>query len=202
MEKIIKVNCQGADNLPLDDLLDFQGDLKILKDVDCKKLKKIIIKHGITAPIHIWKQTSGKTAKNTKYILDGHQRVKVLKLLRKEGYKIPDLPVIYVKAANRESAKEILLAHVSSYGKVTREGLDMFMLDAGLTSQDIGELMSIDNMSFDEAKNEPTMHEEKLTPYNKVNFLITFSPSLFNKVSPLLEQIFEIEGVEYEQNTI
>jgi len=200
--KEIKVHCEAAATISLDELLDFQGELKILTDDDFKKFRRLILKHGITAAVYVWRQTNGKTSKVTNYMLDGHQRLKVLKALRGEGYKIPEVPVAYIDAPTREVAKEILLSHVSSYGKVTREGLDMYMLDAGLEIEDMADMISIGNMSFDDIDAEPELKEEELKPYNKINILISFPPSLFPKVSALIEKITEIEGVEYEQSSL
>lgn len=200
--RVIKVNCEAAATISLDKLLDFQGELKVLTDEDFKKFKRIILKHGITAAVYVWRQKKDKSVKVTNYILDGHQRLKILKALRAEGWKVPDVPVAYVDAPTREIAKEILLSHVSTYGKVTRDGLDMYMLDAGLEMGDMAEMVSIGNMSFDALDTEPGLNEEEIKPYDKINILISFSPSLFAKVSPLIEKITEIEGVEYEQSSL
>ena len=41
--------------------------------------------------------------------------------------------------------------------------------------------------------------KEELKPYNKIHFLISFHPDLFNKVKNHLEKIEKIAGVEIEQ---
>lgn len=199
MDKQIQINVEAADTRTLDQLLNFQGELKALSDADFDKLKRVIIKHGITAAIHIWRKKIESGVEATNFMLDGRQRTKVLKALRASGWIVPPLPVAFVDAPNKKIAKEILLTHVSTYGKVTRDGLDMYMLDAGLERQDVGEMMSLDNMEFASDVADPELKEESLVAYTKVNFLITFDPALFSKVSPLLEKVFEIDGVEYEQ---
>jgi len=123
--KEITIACKAAATLPLDKLTVIQGDLKSLSDVNTEKLKKSILKYGFSAPIFIWE--SG--VKVPKYnILDGTQRTAVLKMMKKDGYKIPDLPVVYISAKNKKEAMAKLLHITSQYGEFNREGLDAFLL--------------------------------------------------------------------------
>ena len=84
--KSIQVKCSAAINVPLADLTPLQGDLKDLSEGNFEKLKKSILKHGITFPFFVW-QSGGKN-----YILDGTQRDRVLKRMAEEGYEVPPLP--------------------------------------------------------------------------------------------------------------
>ena len=128
-KKEIKIACKGADLLPIDKLIDFQGELKKITPENMQKLKNNIIKNNFSAPILIWK----KSDKSKAYILDGHSRVKALLELQKEGYKIPaKLPVDYIKAINKKEAKEKLLGIASQYGIITEAGLMDFINEADL----------------------------------------------------------------------
>ncbi len=123
-EKII-VTCTAADRLPIDSILEFQGDLKKLSNENREKLKKSILKNGFTAPIFIW-QNAGDN-----FILDGHQRLATLIYMRQKGYDIPLLPVAYIEADNEKQAKEKLLVITSSYGEFDLDVLNDWIDDIG-----------------------------------------------------------------------
>ena len=129
--KNIKVTCKGAARLSLDKIISFQGDLKSLSDEDAEKLKRSIIRYGISFPFYVWKQ-NGKS-----HCLDGHQRQRVLLKMRDEGYKIPPLPVDWIEAKDEAEAKEKILLISSQYGKMTEDSLYQFV--AG--SLDFNELL-------------------------------------------------------------
>ena len=80
--KTIAIRCTAAVNLDLANLTPLQGELKELTGANFEKLKRSILKHGITFPFFIW-QSEGEN-----YILDGTQRDRVLKRMADEGYKI------------------------------------------------------------------------------------------------------------------
>ena len=121
MKKVIKIKCKGADLLPYDSLIQFQGDLKTLSKTNLKKLKTQIIKKGFRMPFYIW------VNKDKNLILDGTQRDKVLKSLKDEGYEIPLLPVVYIEADNEADAKETILATSSQYGEWNKSELDTWL---------------------------------------------------------------------------
>lgn len=122
----VRVTCQGAGLLKLGDIKPFQGNLKDLPEENYEKLRDAILKHGFSFPFFIWKDGD----KN--YCLDGHQRDKVLRRMRKDGYTIPELPVAYVEAKDEKTAKEKLLLAASVYGKVNVEGLEKFIKSSGI----------------------------------------------------------------------
>jgi len=118
-EKIIPVRCEVKDFLPLEQLEEFQGNLKELTESSFKKLKASMLKDGFHSPVFVWHNK----------ILDGHQRLRVLRELTKEGYELEGglIPVVKVKADNEAQAKRILLEIVSSYGHTSSTGLYEFM---------------------------------------------------------------------------
>lgn len=121
--KAIEVKCTGTDFIELSQLQPFQKDLKKLKRVNFEKLRKSIIQKGFIAPFFIWKD------KDENKLLDGHQRMRVLKVLQKEGYEIPLLPCIFIEANSEADAKEKLLHITSQFGSFFHAGTFEFIKD-------------------------------------------------------------------------
>jgi hypothetical protein len=134
-EKKIAIKCEGSGVADLEDLTEFQGTLKKLSAKNRDKLRRSILKYGFTTPIFIWSHHGKKDC------LDGHQRIKVLRDLQNEGYKIPKLPIVTIQAKNREEAKEKLLHISSQYGEVNKSGLDLYLED--IEADDILETIRI-----------------------------------------------------------
>ena len=111
--------------LDIDYLIPLQGDLKKLSGENFNKLRKSLIEKGFQFTVHVWEQGG------TTYIIDGHQRVHVMKQLRKAGWEVPPITCAYVKAATYHDAKELILYSISQYGKVDKEGFDDFTLNEG-----------------------------------------------------------------------
>lgn len=123
MKKTISIRCKGAGELALHLLTPLQGELKSLSNEDFEKLRASILEYGFNAPVFVWECEEDANV----YILDGHQRVRVLGKLQEEGYAIPQIPVVYVQADSLDHAKENLLTYVSQYGKVDKQGLYEFV---------------------------------------------------------------------------
>jgi ParB-like nuclease domain len=77
----IKITCKAATSIELAKLQPLQGNLKELSVTNFEKLKKSILKHGISFPFFVW-QDNG-----INYVLDGHQRDRVLRKMQKQGYE-------------------------------------------------------------------------------------------------------------------
>lgn len=153
MEQIVKIACKGADTIPLDNFRPFQGKLKSLDKEDYEKLKKEIIELDFSEPISVWKN-EGKIN-----ILNGHQRIRVLQQMKKEGWIVPDLPVSYIEADTYEQAKKKVLALASQYGKVTDEGLYEYCIENKIDIEELNDsyrFPEIDLLKFrDSYSNEP-----------------------------------------------
>ena len=117
MKKEIPITCEGTQYMPINQLENFQENLKELKEVNYNKLKKVIEKYGFSFPVFVW---------NNK-IIDGHQRIFVIKKMMEEGYTIGDIPVVNIQARNEREAKEKILLAIAEYGTVTDEGLYEFI---------------------------------------------------------------------------
>ena len=132
MKRKVHITCEGIkDSKSLDELIIIQGKLKILSKENADKLWNSIIEHGFCVPIFIW--MNGKATKLEYNILDGTQRTIVLRAKQKEGWEIPPLPVIYIKAPTRKKAKAILLKIASQYGKINDAGFIEFTQDLDLS---------------------------------------------------------------------
>lgn len=117
----IRITCRANSTIDLDEIHSLQGDLKSLSEEDFNKLKKSILRYGISFPFFLWKQ------KDKARILDGTQRDKVLKKMREEGYRIPLLPVDWIEAKDETEAKEKILIISSRYGHITSDSLNAFL---------------------------------------------------------------------------
>lgn len=95
--------------------------LKDKKNRDVGDLKTSILTLGFKIPFIIWE--------DGKYIADGAGRFLALEILQYEGYNIPDLPYIPVKAKNKKEAKRLTMVISSRYGLETTESIGEFMLD-------------------------------------------------------------------------
>jgi len=117
---MICITCQGADKKSISELEDFQGTLKKLDPKNAEKLEKSIRKYGFTAPFFVWGNK----------LLDGHQRLKVLKTrFKPEEYPENGFPVVYVDAEDEYQAREKLLHITSQYGELDVEELEAWISD-------------------------------------------------------------------------
>ncbi len=139
----IRIACKAAFSLELKDLQELQGDLKSLSKKNYAKLKREILSEGFSAPFFIWQDS------HQNYILDGHQRIRVLRQLEQEGYEIPALPVVPVEAIDLDDAKRKLLAFASQYGEMNSEGLYEFMSKSSIEFDEMDS-----RYRFPEIKNE------------------------------------------------
>lgn len=116
--KTIEIKCKAADLLPIDAILEFQGNLKKISKDNLRKLKTRIIEDGFIVPFFIWEDAGDYK------VLDGHQRLAALIALRQEGYDIPLLPVAYIEAKDEAEARRRLLSITSQYGEFEQSVLD------------------------------------------------------------------------------
>jgi len=132
MEKIIQINCQGADLVDYENLKEAQGNLKSLSKTNYERLKKQIQELGFSEPILVWKE------KNK--VVNGHQRLRtVSRMVEKEGWAVGPLPVSYVEAKDEEELAKKILAMASVYGTVDKQGLYEFMHEYNLTLEELTE---------------------------------------------------------------
>lgn len=145
----IKIDCSSGLELSINDLHDFQGDLKSLSDDDFNKLANEIIKTGFAFAPHVWRDKKN----NKYYLLDGHQRIKTLKRIVKDGfnnknYTIGKIPVVQVDAKDIKGAKLRILQSISQYGKLTGKGLADFAIDNNIKYEDFNIRFDLPNFDM------------------------------------------------------
>jgi len=137
----IKVTCTTDHTLSLSELAEFQGGLKERTELDIARIQNSIIEYGIAFPFFVWKKGA------TNNIIDGHGRLEALSEWESEGYEIPPLPVVYIKAESVEKAKELLLHVNSVHGTINEQALRELIEECGAS---ISELSFPDiNLEFD-----------------------------------------------------
>jgi len=146
--RTIEIKCDCKDRLNIAEMSELQGGLKQRTDVDYDKIKLSILKYGFSFPFFCWKD-NGKN-----WILDGHGRMATLCKMQKDGYLIPDLPVVYVEADNIKQAKEKLLRLNSTYGRMSRESVLEFAEDIDLNFDEIALPDSVIDFSSEEGGEE------------------------------------------------
>lgn len=128
----ISIKCETKETLNIAEMKVFQGALKERTDVDYDKIKLSIIKYGFSFPFFLWKDRSGNN-----WLIDGTGRHETLCKMQKDGYVIPDLPVVFIQCKDRKEAKQKLLRLNSQYGKMTKESVLEFAEDLEINFDEI-----------------------------------------------------------------
>ncbi len=145
MPQAIKINVEANQTVPLESLEPFQGNLKRIEKAQYEKLRNVLIEQGVSFAVHIW-QNKGKN-----HIIDGHQRVFVLKQMKEiERFEVPDIPVAIVKAKSYKEAKLKVLAGASQFGKLDKAGLKLFMDENSIVFDDLVANFDFPEIDFDE----------------------------------------------------
>lgn len=155
-ENKIVVKCRAADTLPIDRILEFQGDLKTLSKVNRTKLFNSICQEGFIAPMFLW-DDQGEWR-----LLDGHGRLKTLLWMREQGWDIPMLPVDYIDAIDEADARRKLLKITSQYGEFNTEELDAWIKEAGEEIEDSIRLVDTEIEIIVEGDQEETVGDDEV----------------------------------------
>ena len=124
------IKIHNPNDLPTIDhkkLKSLQGDFKTLSADNQDKLINSILNHGFFVPIFLWKKVKtqleiGEDTNNWEYyIVDAHQRCKVLKQLEQSGYTIPTVPYVEIQADDEKDAATKLLQINSRYGELNKD---------------------------------------------------------------------------------
>lgn len=105
-------------------LKDFQGELKSLSKANYQKLRNQLEREGFAEPVTAFE------LKGEYYLLNGHQRIRTILMMRSEGVQVPLIPVNLVKVRDRKHAKKLVLGLTSQFGEITAEGLSDFCIDS------------------------------------------------------------------------
>jgi DNA modification methylase len=145
----IRIACEPGPLLDIDEMDEFQGDLKDLSEEDYLKLRTEIVETGFAFMPYVWADPSDGRWK----ILDAHQRKRVMKKMREEGWQIPKIPTVQVHAKDRNEAKRRILQATSQYGKMTEDGLHKFMFeDAKIGIDDLENSFRLPDIDLDHFK--------------------------------------------------
>lgn len=149
----IRITCAGNTTVSLDELKDFQGNLKELSEDNYAKLRNSMIEFGFSFPIFYWQDEAG-----TKWIIDAHQRIRTLSHMQKEGVVIPPLPADPIFATDRTEAKKKLLLLNSRYGEMTQEGFDEFTADINI--EEISDLLELPEVMVEGQEESQAIEDE------------------------------------------
>jgi hypothetical protein len=139
-KKQIRITCKGAALVPINKLEPLQPEsFKTLSTKDYARLKAAILDVGFSFPELVWKH------RDRFYIVDGHQRVRTVQQMMKEGHALPGrkLPVSFTEARNKKEALKKIGMGTSQYGKYDEESMYEFMHLAGLDLADLKEWSSL-----------------------------------------------------------
>lgn len=132
----------NPNNLPLVDyrkVKPLQGNLKELSKENHDKLLKVLTKRGFTAPLFVWQKSDDL------YLMDGHQRQKVM---IDEDLQPYEVPYLLIEAENIKDAKAQLLEITSQYGTITQQGFDAYLAQAELPQAETVGMVNFDALSF------------------------------------------------------
>lgn len=150
------LNPNNLPTIPIADLLPTQGNLKDLSKENYKKLKNNIKNRGFLIPVYTWvnKETG------LRYLLDGHQRQRVLTA---EGWDEP-IPYLTIDSDTQQEAMAILLEVTSQYGTITQEGLDEFIANYKLDEDEIYSATNYDALvNYQDDENEEVVDDNPYT---------------------------------------
>lgn len=189
-----QVTISADERLPTIDfekLEPLQGALKSLSDKNFERLKKSILERGFFVPVFIW--NNGKKPR----LIDGHQRIRVLQSLKDQGYTIPKIPYVAIKARTEKEAKEKILAISSAFGKIERQGLYEFLegLDKTLLVTDFA--LPEFELDTDKFLEEFFLDRDEKEEEKKGEVSST-RPETFNVECPKCGHSFEAKRVEGE----
>jgi hypothetical protein len=153
-------NPNGLPTLDYRTIKELQGELKDLHHIEQEKLKRVLTEDGFDVPLFVWKnQKDGQY-----YLLDGHQRVRVMKAYDMNDEGNYHVPVVAFAAPNEQAAKAKLLKITSQYGRITQDGLDEFLALAELPDDlpiHFDALPDYDEMPPPDEKEEPSEREKR-----------------------------------------
>lgn len=184
--KEIKINCETKEYLEVDKLQELQGRLKRLDKIEKEKLKKNFIKNGINFPIFVWQNK----------IIDGHQRVKALRELKQEGYKITKIPVVRINAKSEKEAKEKIILANQMYGKASKKSWYEFFLENNISIDEFKDIINVSELKEIVKEKEEVEVEIPVEILEEHNYIIFYFD---NKLDwEQVKNVFNLKSVSYK----
>jgi hypothetical protein len=175
----IRIECKGADVLPLDAIEEFQGNLKKRTKSDIQKIITSIEKYGFSFPFFVWNGDGHNRC------LDGHGRIQALSEMRKNGVDLPLFPVSYVEAKTEGEARQKLLRLNSQYGKMSMDSVLEFADGLEIEKSEL----NLPGVNFDPAEKNMIGETEKNSYYNEFSDDI----SMYNNTPIFRENLDSLE---------
>ena len=192
----MEISYYKTELVKIDDLIEFQGELKELSNINLEKLWKSMEDSGFSEPFVVWE------SKKKIYVLGGHQRLKPLKAKKNLGENVPDeFPCNFVKCAGKREAKKLLLALASQFGKVTEDGLYSYAIDNDFNADflkenfDFNIALSKDNFYENDIETKEIKEELDEKQFVKTYILIEITPEKMLEAQEFLEKIKDLGGV-------
>lgn len=149
-DKVIDIKTEGLPMKEIKSFVGLQGNLKVMDEKRLNKLVSNIKQNGFIAPIFEW---NGK-------VVDGHQRLKALGQLLKEGYLFRykqevgcKVPYITINAKDKQEAAKFILTYNSQYGQIV--GLSEFLNDFKLEWKDLDDQLMLNVGKLDSKFGKP-----------------------------------------------
>ena len=151
---MFQITCDVQHVAELEELHDFQNEMKTLSTENYLKLRREIEEVGFSFAVHVW-ESVGKL-----YILDGHQRVAcVRRMLSETPLERVLIPIVKVSAKDYAEAKRKVLGAASQYGEFQSDGLLKTLNEANLDIPDAFEHFNLPTVNFSDLI--PLKFEEK-----------------------------------------
>lgn len=168
-------------------------------------LKESIIQNDFIETFKVWKHD------NKYFCLDGYHRCMALQEIEQYGhngkfYSVPDkLSSDLVDCKNHQEASKLVLIYSSQYAKIEQKGFLEFIELNDLDLSSFVNQIDIPNIKLTglnvNDKETIAAFEEPIMPYRCTHILISFKPEKISLLKPLLEQLYAIDGIEYEQSS-
>jgi len=120
-----------------------QGELKKLDADRYRKLKRSLLDHGFSFPFFVWKN-AGKL-----FVLDGHQRDRVLRRLKAQGYSVPALPIAFIEVKDEAEARKKILLLSSQCGEMSEESLMEYLKRSEIDLDDLLDTVDLPQVNID-----------------------------------------------------
>lgn len=174
--------------LPIEEIENFQGELKSIDLTNLNKLKSSIEQYGFSFPIFVWQ----------KKILDGHQRLLAVRSMLEDGEELDGdlLPVVEIEAADEREAAEKLLLINSRYAKINQSGFDEFIAKFRVNMEKFGGMLEIPEIDLKRIQiNDDKNDDETIIEKDGLEYKVLIECSSEGEQTQIIEKIEEM-GIE------
>lgn len=198
----VKISVKTGETCPIDKLIPFQGKLKRGDEEGTRRLRASLEKYGIFMPFFVW-ENDGEFL-----VWNGHGRLSCLHQMRRDGWSIHDVPVVFITAGTRVQAKQLLIAKEADYGRrVSPGGLAEFLaidsLDESFAEIDFVDMDNFDILREDIKKCIDNPKEKPmLMPAAQLAVFVAMPMSMAKEYAALLKTLNDMPGAEVIASTL